>query len=107
MNYYRSQSKPVSPASVLLVDRNATRRAVPVQEAPVSASGEKQPDRSVPTGGRAVQPHPPRAHRKLPGDAASGTGRLPVPEAELSDCRGQFAQHSPTPCDRTFADVLR
>lgn len=80
--------QPVSSASFLLVDRDATRRAVPVQEAPVSASGEKQPDRSVPAGGGAVQPHPPRAHRELSGDTASGAGRLSVPEAELSDCRG-------------------
>lgn len=105
--YYRSQSEPVSPASFLLVDRDATRRAVPVQEAPVSASGEKQPNGSVPSGRGAVQPHPPRAHRELPGDSASRTGRVSLPEAELSGCRGHFAQHAPASRDRTFADVLR
>lgn len=81
-----SQSKLVSPASFLLVDRDAARRAVPVQEASVSAFGKKQPNISVPSGGGAVKPHPPGTHWELPGDTASRAGRVSGPETELSDC---------------------
>lgn len=103
----RSQSKLVSPASFLLVDWDATRRALPMQEAAVSAPGEEQPDRSVPSGGWVVKPHLPGAGWELPGDTAPRAGRVSVLEAELPDCGGQPAQHSPGPRDGALADMLR
>lgn len=103
----RSQSKPVSPASFFLVDWDATRRALPMQEAAVSAPGEEQPDRSVPSGGWVVKPHLPGAGWELPGDTATRAGRVSVLEAELPDCGGQPAQHSAAPRDGALADMLR
>lgn len=105
--YYQSQSKPVSPTSFLLVDRDATRRAVPVQETSVSTLGKKQPNRFVPSGWGAVKPHPPGTHWQLLRDTACGAGRVSVPETELSDCGGQLAQFSSASCDGAFADLLR